>query len=303
MNAKGTFDNEATLPRVPLPDIAATCARFIEWCAPLLDPDELTATEKATAAFEGDPVAHELQAALAAYDASKGTHSWLDEFWRDRYLGRRDRIALNANFFFLFNDAAGNNVGDDTNVPGDLATPQVAWAAQLITSAARYKLAIDAEAVPPATRRGQPLSMVQLRYLFGTTRIPGTVRDTVRAGAPPGTRHILVFVRGAMFQLDVLRPDGTVYPQSALVAALRALRAAAPRRGQGVGALTSKARAEWAHSRGALLAADPGNAAALDAVETALFCVALEDRRRPGLGRSAPRCWPATPAAGGSTRR
>jgi carnitine O-acetyltransferase len=280
VNTKGTFDNEAALPRVPLPGIAATCARFIEWCAPLLDPDELTATEKATAAFEADPDVHELHAALALYDSSDGTRSWLDEFWRDRYLGRRDRIALNANFFFLFNDAAD----DDTNVPGDLATPQVARAAQLIASAARYKLAVDAEAVPPAVRRGQPLSMVQHRYLFGTTRIPGTVRDTVRAGAPPGTRHILVFVRGAMFLLDVLRPDGTVYPQSALVEALLALRAAAPRRGQGVGALTSKARAEWAGSRQALLAADPGNAAALDAVETALFCVALEDEPAAGAG-------------------
>jgi carnitine O-acetyltransferase len=284
MSATGTFDNEAALPPVPLPGIAATCTRFIEWCAPLLEPDELTATEKATAAFEADPGAHELHAALADYDAIDGVNSWLDEFWRDRYLGRRDRIALNANFFFLFNDAPDNDVRDDTNVPGDLATPQVARAAQLITSATRYKLAVDAEAVPPAVRRGQPLSMVQHRYLFGTTRIPGTVRDTVRAGAPPGTRHILVFVRGAMFLLDVLRPDGTAYPQSAVTAALRALLAAAPRRGQEVGALTSKARADWARSRKALLAADPGNAAALDAVETALFCVALEDEPAAGTG-------------------
>jgi carnitine O-acetyltransferase len=31
-----TFANEDALPRVPLPSIAATCTRFVEWCAPLL---------------------------------------------------------------------------------------------------------------------------------------------------------------------------------------------------------------------------------------------------------------------------
>src|SRR5207248_47133 len=43
------------------------------------------------------------------------------------------------------------------------------------------------------------------------------------------------------------------------------------------GHLTTKARAEWAASRAALLAHDPANAVALDRIETALFCLCLED--------------------------
>ena len=43
-----------------------------------------------------------------------------------------------------------------------------------------------------------------------------------------------------------------------------------------VGHLTTKARAEWAESRDALRRLD-GNAEALDALETALFCVCLDD--------------------------
>jgi carnitine O-acetyltransferase len=158
--------------------------------------------------------------------------------------------------------------------------------------------------------------MAQHRYLFGTTRIPGEIRDGVRApygaslapvpappvaadpvpaapasGKPvpgevppgpdgaPGDRHILVFSRGTIFAVDVIGPDGAAYSLDELASVLREVAAASARAGAGqrVGALTSKARTEWARSRAALLAAHTGNRAALDVVETALFCVALED--------------------------
>src|SRR5262249_39156591 len=103
--ATSTFGNDDRLPRVPLPSVAASCRLFIEWCTPLLTADELAETEAAVTAFQHpDSPAHKLHAALEQYDATDGVHSWLDEFWRSRYLGRRDRIALNANFFYLFND-------------------------------------------------------------------------------------------------------------------------------------------------------------------------------------------------------
>ncbi|HEX6453152.1 MAG TPA: choline/carnitine O-acyltransferase [Trebonia sp.] len=308
----GTFDNEADLPRVPLPGIEETCSRFLEWCAPLLTPAEREETRRTVTNFLADPETASVQAALAEYEAAGDTHSWLDEFWRDRYLGRRDRIALNANFFFLFNDVPP--LGDTTG--GD---DQIGRAVQLITAALGHKRGLDEETVPPATRRGTPLSMQQHRYLFSTTRIPGVARDGVRApyGAslppdqaatppsqrlpdsvsptnrprptsrpaptglpadPSDARHILVFARGATYAVDVIGPDGEPYAPDELATALRevAAAAAAHGRGQGVGALTSKARADWARSRTALLAI-PGNADALETIETALFCVALED--------------------------
>ncbi len=277
----GTFDNEAGLPRVPLPSIRDTCARFLDWCGPLLSDEELGGTRDAVAALAADPVTTRLQDALAAYEASAGAHSWLDEFWANRYLGRRDRIALNANFFFLFRD------GLPRPTPGD----QVGRGARLIEAAVRYKLAIDARAAPPATHRGQPLSMEQHKYLFSTTRIPGAQRDGVRAPyteawpGPSDARHILVIARGGMWAVDVTGGGNVPYEVEEIAGALRSVLSAAgwgqAWRGQGVGALTSKARAEWAHSRDALLAA--GNRAALEVVETALFCVALEDEPAAGL--------------------
>jgi carnitine O-acetyltransferase len=277
----GTFDSDATLPRVPVPSLSESCTRLVDWCAPLLNEEELERTGEAVAALAADPVAARLQDTLVAYEASTGVHSWLDEFWRDRYLGRRDRIALNANFFFLFGDG----------LPHGAPRDQVGRAARLIEAAVRYKLAIDDQAVPPATRRGQPLSMEQHHYLFSTTRIPGVQRDGVRAPyteswpGPSDARHILVIARGGMWAVDVVTAGDLPYETGEIAGALRSVLSMAGQgrawRGQGTGALTSKARAEWASSRDALLAA--GNQAVLDIVETALFCVVLEDEPAAGL--------------------
>ncbi|WP_026400994.1 choline/carnitine O-acyltransferase [Actinomadura rifamycini] len=264
-----TFGNEDALPRVPLPALDETRERFLRWCAPLLTADELARTEAALDEFvRPDGPGRRLHAELERYDRSEGVHSWLDTFWPYRYLGRRDRIALNANFFFLF---------------GDSGETQVARAAGLIAGALDYKLRLDDERVPPVVQRGRPLSMEQNKFLFSTTRIPGPEQDTVRAPysdawpGPSTARHIVVFFRGNMFRMDVIGPDGRPHTLDELAAGLGTVLKAEPSPEPSPGHLTTKARAEWAASRDALLALDPRNGRALDTVETALFCVCLED--------------------------
>jgi carnitine O-acetyltransferase len=269
-----TFGNEERLPRIPLPTLEESCQRFLDWCSPLLSDDELATTEAAVASFlHPDSPAHVLQAALEKYDASPGVHSWLDRFWPARYLGRRDRIALNANFFFLFNDS------DEAQLPR---------AAGLIAAAVGYKLLVDEEKIAPVVQRGQATTMVQNKFLFSTTRIPDEVQDTVRSPysdewpGPSTARHVVVFYRGNAFRMDVLGagPDGRPHSlgdiEAGLAAVMEAGATPAPP-DTSAGRLTTKARAEWAASRQRLLALDPANAEAVDVIETALFCVCLED--------------------------
>ncbi len=261
---------------MPLPTLAKTCERFLEWSAPLLTEEQRAETERAVAAFLApDSPAHELQAELERFDAEPGVASWLDRFWPYRYLGRRDRIALNANYFFLFGDS-----------PADSGEGQAERAAGLVAAAVDYKLRLDDEEIPPAVQRGRPLSMVQNTFLFSTTRIPGAVQDTVRAPysadrpGPATAGHVVVFHRGTPFRLDVIAPDGRPYDREDIAGALRTIMKAGadlddPR--TAVGHLTTMARAEWAASRQALLDAAPGNAAALEEIESALFCLCLDD--------------------------
>ncbi|MFD9500793.1 choline/carnitine O-acyltransferase [Streptomyces sp. NPDC060035] len=264
-----TFAREGDLPRVPLPTLEASCERFLAWSAPLLTAEERAATEAEVAAFlrPGGP-GRILHAALEEYDGTEGVHSWLDTFWPYRYLGRRDRIALNANFFFLFQDTGQG---------------QLERAAGLVAGALNYKRQLDEGLIAPVEQRGVPQSMVQNKYLFSTTRIPGVPLDTVRAPygdsapGPSTARHIVVFFRGSMFRLDVLGEDGAPHSLDEIEAGLRAVTKADVHTDEAdrAGHLTTMARAEWAAARDALLA-HPRNAETLDDIETALFCVCLE---------------------------
>ncbi len=276
--ATTTFALEDSLPRAPLPSLQVSCERFLAWCEPLLTDGERAATREEVTEFlrPGGP-GQVLHAALEEYDSTEGVHSWLDTFWPYRYLGRRDRIALNANFFFLFQDSDQS---------------QLERAAGLIAGAVNYKRRLDEESIEPVVLRGQPQSMEQNKFLFSTTRIPGAVQDTVRTPyseqwpGPSDARHIVVFFRGAMYKMDVLGADGVPHSLDDLEAGLGAVLktgAGAAEAGTSVGHLTTMARAEWAATRESLLTCHPGNPAALDDVETALFCVCLEDFAPAGI--------------------
>ncbi|MDT8912218.1 choline/carnitine O-acyltransferase [Amycolatopsis sp. PS_44_ISF1] len=260
-----TFGNDDRLPRVPVPTPSDSGRRFLEWCAPLLTPEELAETEAAVAQFLAGP-GRELQAELEEYDRSPGVRSWLDTFWPYRYLGRRDRIALNANFFFLFQDSP---------------LGQVERAAELTAAAVDYKLRVEAEALPPVLVRGVPQSMVQHKYLFSATRIPGAVLDSARTPyregweGPSHERHIVVFRQNTPFRLEVLDEDGRPYSAEQIADSLRTMGVRASSPEVAAGPFTTKARAEWAASRAALIEA--GNGEALETIETALFCLCLDD--------------------------
>jgi carnitine O-acetyltransferase len=267
-----SFDDQDALPRLPLPTLEDTSRRFIEWCAPLLAAGELADTEAALERFvrTGGP-GERLHEALVAYDRQPGVSSWLDLFWQTRYLGRRDRIALNANVFLLFPDCR---------------ISQTQRAASLIANAITFKRAVDDDRLPVERWRSRPLCVLQYKNLFATTRIPGLIQDTVRAPYTPPqpgpslARHIVVFHKGHVARMDVIAPDGAAYHIDAIERGLDAIKAsidAGAAVDESVGQLTTMARAEWASARAELIAAHPDNAAALETIETALFNVCLDE--------------------------
>ncbi len=273
-----TFAQEDSLPRVPLPTLEESCERFLSWCAPLLTPGELAETRAEVEEFlRPGGWGRALHSALEEYNAREEVNSWRDTFWPYRYLGRRDRIALNANFFFLFRDSPQT---------------QVERAAGLVAGAVAYKRQIDEETIPPVVLRGRPQSMEQHKYLFSSTRIPGAELDTSRTPysetwpGPSRERHVVVLHKGRMFRMDVLGEDGTPHSLGDLESGLRAVMKAAAEPAapdSSVGHLTTMARAEWAGTRESLIALHPGNAESLEVIETALFCVCLEDFAPAGV--------------------
>lgn len=267
--APGTFDSLGKLPRLPVPDFADTIRRFEEWCTPLLTAEELQKTREAMVTFArpGGP-GERLHAAILDYDRQPGVYSWLDEFWPARYLGRRVPLPVNANFFFLFRGQPGN---------------QIERTAELTAAAVDYKLRLDGEEIPPASLRDRPLCMVQNKYLFSSTRLPGELRDSAKAPysasrpGPSTARHILAIHNGHLFRLDVVAPNGQAYTRSAIADSLRGIVAATPiASDDALGHLSTLPRAAWAHERAHLTALSGSNSDMLLAIDDALFCLCLD---------------------------
>jgi carnitine O-palmitoyltransferase 2 len=138
-----------------------------------------------------------------------------------------------------------------------------------------------------------PLDMSQFKNLFNSTRVPAKGRDFVVKDESPPPYHVVV-QRGPLFYtVQVTTDDGMPLSQSALRASFQSIidgdaaaaaaAAAADASGTAaassppVGILTSWDRDSWAEARERLSETSPKNAAALDAIDRAMFVVCLSD--------------------------
>ena len=157
------------------------------------------------------------------------------------------------------------------------------------------------EEVEPQGSEARPLCMNQSARLFNHCRVPVEGSDllinygTQPAGLPTqhfatrftgsNPRHIVVIApSGRMFKADVVSEDGTRLSVPQLEDMFKTILAldAAERDGDGsscdVPFLTAIDRDEWASHREALLGHSGANKAALEAVDAAMFVVALDGR-------------------------
>jgi carnitine O-acetyltransferase len=93
---------QASLPRLPVPTLESTCAKYLETVQPLLTPAEYTRTKASVSEFLASPLAAELQKRLKDRAAAPETLSWLSEWWNDvAYMGYRDPVVVYVSYFFV----------------------------------------------------------------------------------------------------------------------------------------------------------------------------------------------------------
>ena len=104
--AGGTYAGQSALPRLPVPSLEETLARFPDAVAALLscEMDQCRAEIKKFLESEGPA----LQKLLEEYDKQgeeDGTvGSYVEEFWTDAYLAPDSSVVMNLNPFFVLED-------------------------------------------------------------------------------------------------------------------------------------------------------------------------------------------------------
>lgn len=244
--------------RLPLPEVADTCARCLDLIEPLVPPQDF---ERVTAlagqlAATAAPLQTELRRLAAERDGD-----FVGGFWRDMYLRLRHPLAPFQNPGLLF------------RLPAAIARHGLARrAAAIAVASARLARQIAVGEHRSEIEAKQPLCRTQDRYAFGTVRLPGLRRDRVRQTSL--LRHFIVAHAGRFYALPLPDGDSLAAEIACLEPQLQAI-LADRRTSSGTGALTCLPRAEWHRCR-RRLRRDPVNRASLRAMETASFVVCLE---------------------------
>jgi carnitine O-acetyltransferase len=161
-----TYDNQNGLPRLPIPELEDTIARFQARLEALhTTPDERDVTQRICNEFlaRDGPV---LQQALRDYEADgvaqRRIGSYIEEFWNESYLSPDTSVVLNLNPFFLL----------ETHPDPKIANDQLKRAASLCFAALKMASTMRHQKLTPDIFRGKPLCMDQFKALFGSSRQP-----------------------------------------------------------------------------------------------------------------------------------
>ncbi|CAG8438165.1 3646_t:CDS:10 [Scutellospora calospora] len=249
-NQPKTFSNQNKIPRLPIPTLKETAERYKKSLLPLLSTSDYNQAVNAVDEFmkEGG-FAEVLQERLQNVDKSE-KYNWLETIWLNKaYLEWRDPSLINVNWWVEFNDPA---TGILKNPPpkGQISEFQIDRAAGLISNTLTFNDMINNELLPPETTRQGPLCMDQYTKQFGATRIADFPADRERVPIKEIKRQ-LISVADQVNGTKELQPP--------------------------IGLLTGEHRDTWATARKKLESSSTVNKISIEAIDTALFCVALDD--------------------------
>ncbi|KAL1408148.1 hypothetical protein Q8F55_004951 [Vanrija albida] len=279
----GTFDFQAELPRLPIPALQDTAARYLASLEPLLPADEFKRSVAAVNEFISPtglgPV---LQERLQAVDKAAPA-SWLEDIWLNKaYLEWRGPSYINVNWAAILADNAAVPLVPVSQVERGRPTDvQINRAARLVTHLLEANDALNMGTFAPDQQRDTPLCMNQYKWQFGTTRVPAPGRDQILHQYPSTVRHVLLQYRNTSVAVPVYNEQGkrasTEQIAEQLRAATQAVDAQIAASGPlpAVANLTAADRDLWTAAR-ETLQADAVNKASLDAAESALFGVCLD---------------------------
>jgi carnitine O-acetyltransferase len=164
-SSSSTFAAQDQLPRLPIPDLEDTLAKFCHCLQAIQDASQQAETRRVADEFL-HTIGPKLQQALKDYDHDGFTSgelgSYVEEFWNESYLAPDASVVLNLNPYFILSDLP------DPKMAGD----QLRCAASLVCSSLKIASLLKHESLPPDVFKGRPLCMDQFRALLGSSRQP-----------------------------------------------------------------------------------------------------------------------------------
>jgi len=291
-----TYHFQPSLPRLPIPELPKTCARYLRALNPILKPEELNEVEKIVNSF-GSQDGPQLQKELLDRDSKNKHTSYISKPWFETYLKDRKPLPINYNPFLVFIDD-----------PKPEYNAQLIRATNLVISSLRFKNSLQNQILEPEVFhlnpqksdtnvfrtvtgllpssvswygaylfKAYPLDMSQYGNLFNTTRIPEVNMD--RLYHNDAGKHILVMCGGNFYTINVIDDNGIIIGGELLASCLKHILETNKPSKNPVGVLTAGNRDTWAKERKHLESI--GNNEILSAIDDSIFNLVLDDTSTP----------------------
>ena len=267
-----------SLPRLPVPTLEETAARYLKSLKPLLSETELASSKKAVDEFiaPGGP-GRKLQDKLIARREDPNCRNWLAEWWNDAaYLSYRDPVVPYVSYFYSHRDDRRRR-------------DPAKRAAAITTAVLEFKKQVDTGTLEPEYMKKLPICMDSYKWMFNASRVAAKPVDFPVKFNPEENKHIVAVRKNQFFKI-AHEVDGKQLNTSELEAQFRRVYELA-QPAPAVGALTTENRDIWTDARAALLGAAPGNAKALEAIESSSFVVCLDDAAPVTLEERSHQYW------------
>ncbi|TDL23187.1 acyltransferase ChoActase/COT/CPT [Rickenella mellea] len=258
---------QASLPKLPVPTLESTAAKYLETVRPHVTPDAYAETKSAVEEFVSSEQGKELQKRLHARAAEPGQLNWLADWWNEAaYMGYRDPVVVFVSYFYVHLDDRRRR-----DAPSR--------AASLIKAMLPFRTLTETQQIEPEKVRQTPLCMDSYKWIFNSCRYPTKPSDTAKKFDPQTHNHV-VFVRKNKFFEVQLAQDGAELSTKELEAQIRqVIELAGNSKAIPIGALTSENRDTWTDAREALISASPFNKKSLERIESAVVVVCLDDTK------------------------
>jgi hypothetical protein len=261
---KGLGANFQSLPRLPIPTVAATLNRYRESVSHLKKKDSVEKHLRVVDAFEST-VAHALNIEILEADKKAGTEgiypfSYIEKIWDDSYLGCREPSPVNVSAAFSLK---GQRFASQQEAAAKISFAVVSWIRRAVT------VGVDSEGV----------DLSQLQHQFCCSRVPGIERDTFTQAASFESNTITVLRDGHVYLVKTANDDGVIFSESVLEAAFAHILSSthADDHPAPVSVLTSGKRSDWAASYTELMR-HPENESTLKSIQHSAIVVCLDSQ-------------------------
>lgn len=217
---------QASLPRLPIPELPKTCERYLTALQPLLPTEQYRQTQAIVEDFHQSlgPLLNDL---LRHQDMANRDISYITEPWSDMYLRDRRPLPINYTPFMVFRPDRRPAYND-----------QLVRTANMVISSLRFMRSLDTKRLAPDVYhmnakksdtdtyktivrmapslistyvsyafKAFPLDMSQYPGLFSATRVPELDCDRLLRQDSMG-RHLVVMRNGHFYAVDVIDQEG-----------------------------------------------------------------------------------------------